>query len=469
MHSSKASRGVATLLIAAMAWGLTGCGGGSGNGASVSAPTNNPTSDSAQTCSLTEQKTWLRNYMADEYLWYSSLGTPDATATSIETYFKSLLYAEVDRYSYVESTAQFDQFYTEGNYVGYGYTLAWADAAQTVLKVRWVEPQSPLGLAGLQRGETIVSIDGYSPAQVVAGTPARVSSPGIPRNFVVRDATNAVRSFTVNSAQYPFVSVPITRILERNIAGRNVKVGYLVYQQFVDGSAAGLASAFSAFAAAGISELVIDLRYNGGGSISVARDLASMVTGTARAGKTFVELRHNALHPEKNSRYLFAASGDPLPAPPLEGLSRVTIITAEGTASASELLINGLAPYHSLLLVGERTFGKPYGFFPVDHCNLTYSVVNFEAVNALGQGGFNTGIAPTCEVPDDLDHALGDPEERRLSAALHYLIQGVCPPAASSRVASTLRLTQANARANAGENAFGEVPRPRLWANRSYR
>jgi hypothetical protein len=111
-----------------------------------------------------------------------------------------------------------------------------------------------------------------------------------------------------------------------------------------------------------------------------------------------------------------------------------------------------------VVLIGATTYGKPYGFLPVDACDLTYNAVNFESVNALGEGGYNSGIAPTCEVPDDLDHQLGDPAEGRLAAALSYVKTGACP----ARIAA-LRSGASGSRLL--DNAFGEVPRQRMLAD----
>jgi C-terminal processing protease CtpA/Prc len=446
-------RPISTLMLALGLVVLSACGG-NGDAADAGATAL----EAPVSCSVADQRSWLRGYMADQYFWFDRMGKANAAAPDLTAYFKSLLYPVVDRYSYTEPTTQFVQFYKDGTYVGYGYSLAWSDTTNTSLKVRQVEPLSPVGLAGLRRGETVISIDGYGAAQIAAGTLPRVNDPGIARTFVVRNAAGEIRTFTVMSQEYPYVSVPASGVLTQEVGASKVKVGYLVYQQFVNGSAAELASAFKAFTDAGVKELVLDLRYNGGGSISVARNVASLVGGLGLAGKTFVQLRYSTRHPENNSTYLFSGSKDELPAPPLEGLSRVIIIAAEGTASASELVINGLKPHIPVVLIGATTYGKPYGFLPVDACDLTYNAVNFESVNALGEGGYNSGIAPTCEVPDDLDHQLGDPAEGRLAAALSYVKTGACP-------ARTATLRSATNSSRLLDNAFGELPRQRMLAD----
>ena len=442
---------------------LAACGGGGGGGGgpapAVVAAEPSPPLAAPASCSVADLRSWLGGYMADQYYWYDKLGQANNTAASMDSYFNSLLYQGVDRYSYTESTAEFIQFFSTGTFVGFGYSLAWSDASQTLLKVRQVEPLSPVGLAGLKRGETIVSIDGYSPAQIVAGTPGRVSSAGIARNFVVRNAAGVQRAFSVVSAEYRYTSVPVSSVLTQPIGGLQVKVGYFVYQQFVNGSAGELATAFNAFAAAGVRELIVDLRYNGGGSVNVARNLASMIGGSGLDGKTFVQMRYNARHPEYNFNYSFTSSAAALPAPPLEGLSRLFIIGAEGTASASELVINGLRAHTTVVLIGATTYGKPYGFQPRDACGITYNAVNFESFNALGQGRYGSGIAPDCPVPDDLDHALGDVSEARLAATLAFMQTGSCPVSAAPLAVQR--------RAGAAgwaplDTAFGEVPVRRM-------
>lgn len=438
---------------------LAACGGGGGTAPAVGAAESNPPLAAPASCAVADQRNWLAGYMSDQYYWYDKLGQANGAAASMDSYFNSLLYQGVDRYSYTEPTAEFVQFFSTGTYVGFGYSLAWSDASQTLLKVRHVEPLSPVGLAGLKRGETIVSIDGYNPAQIVAGTPGRVSSAGIPRNFVVRNPAGEQRSFSLVSAEYRYTSVPVSSVLTQSVGGLPVKVGYIVYQQFVNGSAGELATAFNAFAAAGVKELIVDLRYNGGGSVNVARNLASMIGGSRLDGKTFVQMRYNARHPEYNFNYSFTSSAGALPALPLEGLSRVFIIGAEGTASASELVINGLRAHTQVVLIGATTYGKPYGFQPRDACGITYNAVNFESFNALGQGGYSSGIAPDCPAPDDLDHALGDIAEARLAATLAFMQTGSCPVSAAPLAVQ--RRAGAADRAPLS-TAFGEVPVKRM-------
>ena len=440
------------------------CGGGGGG--TTPAPT--PQEPSAGTppapapqeppedpavCSVSGQRLSVRGFMQDQYFWHDQLGTPDTAATSMDAYFRSLLYKPADRYSYTESTASFDELFNQGTRTGYGYTLVWADAAQTVLRVRSVEPLSPVGQAGLARGDQVLAIDGFTPAQIAQGLPRPVTQAGVTRTFRVRSA-GTERTITVQSAQYALSPVQGSTVLDATRAGAPVKVGYLAYHQFVGYSRNALAQAFRSFYYAGVQELVVDLRYNGGGSVTVARDLASMIGGARTSDKLFTYLRFNSKHPENNQSIPFTTP-EALNAFALPNVSRVVVLTSRETASASELVINGLRPFMEVVLVGDTTYGKPYGFAPRDYCGTTYNAVNFESLNAVGEGRFTSGLAAQCPAADDLGRALGDPQEGRLRAALSYIANGRCEAAAPQSLSSGVQRSP----------AFGETVAPRMFVD----
>lgn len=455
-----------TLALATL---LAACGGGADAPASPSAeapPVASPAPSSVPppgaapappqdaACSAAGQRESLLAYMQDQYYWPTQAGNPQAAG--IDAYFRSLLFKPTDRYSYSEPTATYDQTFIFGRRLGYGYTLAWADAAQTVMKVRQVEPQSPVAAAGLQRGDTILAIDGQPPARIAAGALPAVTAKGAPREFRIRSGAGAERVLTVLSDEFALNAVTATRTLDVTRGGEQVKVGYLAYQQFVTYGFIELGDAVRALNAAGVKELVLDLRYNGGGSVNVARDLASMIGGARTAGQMFADLRFNSLHPEKNLSIRYTSIPQALPAPPIEGLQRIVVIASASTASASELLVNGLRPFMPVVLVGETTFGKPYGFAPRDACGTTFNAVNFEAFNSQGVGGFTAGFAPDCPVPDDLTRQPGDPREARTRAALYYIANGRCEAAAPQSEAVTPPRAAA---------VFGEKVSPRMYVD----
>lgn len=417
---------LALLLLAAL---LQACGGGGGDAAPP------PT---AEACTIANQRQSLREFMQEQYYWYRDMPAPDERAATMDAYFQSMLVRPLDRFSYSQPTEDYQQVFTEGRRVGYGYTLAWSDMARTQLRVRNVEPLSPAARAGLARGDRIQSIDGYTPADVAAGLVPPVTTPGVPRTFTVVTAAGQWKILTVTSEEYLLSPVAATAVLDVPGPAGGAKVGYLAYNQFVTYSREQLRATFVEFAQAGVSELILDLRYNGGGSVGVSRELASLVGGAATASKLYAFLRFNDKQASSTQRQLFqmpeATAGTPL----AEGLRRVFVITGGGTASASELVINGLQPFVDVVLIGEPTYGKPYGFVPFELCGTTYQAVQFESLNALGVGGFTSGFPPTCTVPDDLDHQLGDPAEARIRTALNYAATGSCGAAAALRAPKPL-------------------------------
>ncbi len=447
---------------------LVACGGGGGtslgadtaSAASVAAKlAESPFTPQALSCSVEDQRTWLRGFVSQEYFWNSFASAPNENAATSAAYLDSMLYKPTDRYSGGQATAQFTAFFVDGMRTGFGYSLVWADAAQTLLQVRFVEPLSPVGLAGLVRGDAIVSIDGFNPQDIAAGKLPSVATAGVARTMRVKNLAGVVRDIQISSANYAVSPVLDARVLTTSGGS---KVGYLAYQEFIASSAQALANAVNSFRAAGVSELIIDLRYNGGGSVNVSRNFASMIGGASLNGQLFAGLRYNNKKAENNFNYTFTSNANSLPAAPLSGINRLFFITSASTASASELVINALKPFMPVVSIGSTTFGKPYGSQPRDSCGTTYSLINFDTVNAQGVGGYSSGLLPTCTVADDLSKQLGDPSEARIAAALGYMATGACPATSSSqeKIQSVTVKTPYSATNHIAERIVFEDPRP---------
>lgn len=406
------------LALAASLASLASCGGGDRPVAFPVEP------DPAAACTLDAQRASLAAWMQDQYYWYPQLRAGDGGALDVDTYFRSMLPDPPDRYSYTQSAESFDQLFTTGYRYGYGYTLIWEPATGR-LRVRNVEPLSPVAALGMRRGDTIVSIDGHTPLEIVGGALPPVNTEGVERIFVVADASGAQRSITVHSRFFRLQPVADWQVIDGTRDGQPIRVGYLAYNQFVQYSKSLLGFVVQHMARDGVSEVVLDLRYNGGGAVVTSRDLASMLSGSRTEGAVYAKLLFNDLHADQNITVPFMTAAERF-AQPIEGLKRLVVITSGGTASASEMLINGLRPYMQVVLIGDRTYGKPYGFVPRSECGTIFNAVNFETVNAQGAGGYATGLAVDCPTPDDLDHQLGDPREGRLKAALGYIETGRC-------------------------------------------
>lgn len=390
----------------------------------------------AASCDLPTQQAWLRSYMLDWYLWSGRAPDPAPTGyTTLQSYFDARRFAgdaaaRADVWSYYQDTASYNQFFAEGQTMGYGLFVN-GNERQLPLRVRMTEPQGPAALAGLQRGDRILSVNGVPDTDLIAGDFAVLSPAQAGQQItVVAETATGQRTFVLTAALYTLTPVPATRVLTL-ADGR--KAGYLALKDFIVQAQAPVETAFAEFRAQGATELIVDLRYNGGGRVSTANHLASQVVGAVRAGQLFTELRYNAAHQNANNRFLFSTA----PAP---AFGRVLVLTGARTCSASELIVNGLAPHAQVVTLGGATCGKPYGFNPVASCGNTFSVVTFQSYNAADFADYDDGLAPTCPVAEDFTGTLGDPAEKLTGAAIGYLQTGACPTAgAPPAAAGTLR------------------------------
>jgi len=166
----------------------------------------------------------------------------------------------------------------------------------------------------------------------------------------------------------------------------------------------------------------VDLRYNSGGFLAIARVLADLIGGAVTQGQIFYSLQFNADNAALNETRFFRDTANAV------DMQRVVFITTSSTASASEMVINGLMPFVDVVLIGDTTFGKPVGQLGFQFCGLVLRPVTFRTVNAVGNTDFFGGFPPDCGAADDLDGAFGDPAEASLAEAIYYLENGACSP-----------------------------------------
>jgi carboxyl-terminal processing protease len=416
--------------------GLLGsCGGGS---------------DSIDPCRIEAQRDDLRSYMRSWYLYNREMPDPDRRSFgSIIDYYFALLYRPfseaglpaVDRWSFAQSTESFQQFFGAGQDLGYGLSVAGLDSDPLPLRVRYIAPGSPAERAGLVRGQIIDLINGADPAFIKAdgqGFPAlSPDAVGEELDLRVRDNPAALaRDLTLRAEVFRLT--PVSQVAMLSSPARRT-VGYLHYKDFIAGGAGPtLQAAFLDLRSRGVTELVLDMRYNGGGSVNVSRELASLIAGSSRVNQVYATLQFNAEHQDANFTYAFVDQANAL------GLNRVVVLAGPRTCSASELVVNGLRGVGvNVQIVGGTSCGKPFGFLPYSQCGNTYSAVNFRSVNALGRSDYEAGLAPDCPVVDDLDHPQGRADEALTAAALTLIDTGACPAAAPglARRAATDRLT----------------------------
>jgi hypothetical protein len=455
-------RAFKTALTLMLAGVLAACGGG---GVSTTPP-------APLSCTTAQQQDWLRSYFADWYFWYRLSPSPAPSAsTSVGDYFSSLIYAggdpvpggpaglnwPRDRWSNFESTESFNRFFGDGQTLGYGLAVAGLEvvgAPSQPLYVRYVEPLSPAALAGVVRGDQIMSLNGRAAADLVAAddfSALSARNEGDALLLVLRNA-GVERTLTLTARIFALTPVQRPAVVSTSSGG---KIGYVFVKDMISQARSPLASAFAEFRNQGVSEVIIDLRYNGGGLVSVGSELAGYVGGANDAGKVFASLLYNDRKAaSNNSTFRFP---DPAAAASL-GVRKAYVLAGRRTCSASEQVVNGLRGVGiEVVLVGESTCGKPFGFLPADQCGQTYSVVNFESVNALNQGRYFEGFSATCPVAEDFTRTVGAVGDPLFDTALRHAAGGGCGSLSPDREKPLLRGARAD-RPEPGERQ-GMIPR----------
>jgi carboxyl-terminal processing protease len=426
----------APALLATCALLLSACGGGGGGG--EPAP--------VAVCSADIQKQAVLDVMEGWYLWndepeqqnkYAGLNL--ASYSSADDLLSFLRYRpfEFDRgFSFITTVEADQSFFAEGEFLGFGFSSRFVNPpSNDDLRVIRVFEDSPADQAGIARGYRVLAIDGRSIAEINAAEGVNEAlgpqEAGVSRTFRLRDLAGAEFEASVTKAVFnidPVPDVP-SRIIDVN----GTPVGYINFITFISTAESQLAELFDQFRAQNVANIVIDVRYNGGGRLDTTEYFANLLAGAVANTQVFSRIRYNSARSANDSTLRFQALAQSLPV-----LERVVFITTGGSASASELLPNGLAPFTVVALAGEPTFGKPVGQGAFDYCNDTYRLraVTFEIVNANDEGGYFDGlpqpgssIADLCAAPDDLNFALGDPGEASLAAALAFIDTGACPAA----------------------------------------
>lgn len=421
----------------------------------------------------TDEKMWLRSWTNDLYLWYSEV--PDLNPASYTTpqYFDVLMTPAVtpsgspkDKFHFTLSSAEWFALSQSGAAAGYG--AQWVLISTTPPRravVAYTDPNSPAAPQGqapkLLRGTEILTVDGVD--LVNANDQASIdtlnaglfpTAAGQTHNFTVQDVgSQTARMITMTSAIVISAPVQNTHV----ITTATGPVGYIQFNDHIATAEDQLIDAIETLQAGSVTDLVLDIRYNGGGFLDLASELAFMIAGPGRTtGMTFEQLQFNDKHPttdpvtgqplvpipfHSTTQGIGSTTGQPLPT---LNLGRVFVLSGGNTCSASESIINSLRGIGvDVIQIGSTTCGKPYGFYPQDNCGTTYFSIEFRGVNAAGFGDYTDGFSPNntvsgagtripgCSVADDFTHALGDQAEGRLAAALGYRVSGAaaCGPA----------------------------------------
>ena len=363
--------------------------------------------------------------MKDFYLWRDEIPKMDTTdATDIQTFYYNMLYRSLDHWSFILNKTEYDNM-MNATYYGHGFGTE-LDANGDI-RISYVFDKTQSFNKGLKRGWKIESVNGIVPLSLghldeLLGE----STLGISNSFRFEKEDGSIVSIKLTKEE-----VTMNTILDyRTFVKGSKTIGYVAVQSFMGDSlavATEYANVFSYFNKQGISELIIDLRYNTGGQTEYAELLGNIILGKFRGEYVYSEIVFNDyvndyMKSQGPTVSHFASNANSLN----KELSRIFFLTSASTASASELLISCLSPYVETHLIGSRTAGKRVGMIPLQmkkSDNILVPIM-FEWMNSKREKIKYTGIPVEEQEFDDLMHVLGDENEACLAQALNFIQYG---------------------------------------------
>jgi len=409
-------------MILAVTACLTACGGSGGGGAPAPGPV---------ACSNDGQKQFVLDAMLTWYLWNDRLpnnvniadhATPEDLLTFLTTFSPDDGNGSpIDRFSFINSAAEDSAFFGEGQFEGFGFSSRFVDTDD--LRLTRVFTDSPANTAGLARGQRILELDGRTIAEIEVAEGLDAVFDTTPLEFTMRRPDNSEFTVTIDQDVVTIAPVPQFRIIPlQGTPG----VGYMELATFISTADPRFDIVFGQFAAAGVTDVIIDLRYNGGGLVSTAELLGDYLGGAVAQNLVFSEtLFNDARASANNDIEFFELRGNSI------NLSRLVIVASSSTASASELVTNSMEPHVEVIIVGDDTFGKPVGQIGLAFCEKILRPTSFQTINANGSGDYFDGLPVDCVAADDLNVAVGIDSDPNVVAATGYLASGSCPVTAA--------------------------------------
>jgi C-terminal processing protease CtpA/Prc len=466
---------------------LAGCGGGGGGGESpppvtVTPPTSGtptPTPTPTATCSITARQEWVAARLREFYLYPELLTTVEPSANiSLQDFINRMTARAVAEgrdktgFSYVISIREEDALRNSGAAAGFGIRLSFRERPNSAFVAEAFEG-APALAAGIDRGTEILAIGTSTSnlrlvSEIIAAEGTQgfsnalgPSDPGVARTLRIRNAAGVESTVTVTKASFSLDPVS-DRYGARVLQDGTRRVGYVNLRTFsIDAARSELRQVFANFRSQGITEVVVDLRYNGGGLVSIGELLSNLLGGQRTSSDVMSRTVFNERNAFKNRTTFFAPQAESVPA------TKIAFIGTDGTASASELVMNAFIPYlgPDAALVGSNTFGKPVGQEGFDRaeCDDRARIMSFKTENRDRNGDFFGGLASsfrsTCRAADDLSRPMGDPAEASTRTALDFLAGRSCTPISIGATTQTLTNDQPRLLRPAQPNAVQrEVP-----------
>lgn len=352
--------------------------------------------------------------MKEWYFWYDEM--PDVDVEDYDTpeeLLGALRHLPYDRFSYIASKSEFENV-VQGKYIGHGFGYNFDSEGYP--RVTFVFKDSPLYSEGVRRGWRILTVNGRTIDPLNYKIIFGASEIGVENTIEFLTPSGSTVIITTAKKEIQKNTVLHSDIL--HVAGKTV--AHLVFEGFREPSVDELAGAFGFFKNAGVNEMILDLRYNTGGMISVATLLGSLISGEDTDNKLFFKYLHNDKKTSYDEEVTFAKEPNSL------NLENLIVITSRSTYSASEIIINGLKPYLDVVTIGDATGGKPVGMhvWYSDYADYAFVPICFKIINADGEGDYFNGIPPDSYCEDDITRQFNDREETCLKEAIYYLSTG---------------------------------------------
>lgn len=355
----------------------------------------------------------INELMNTWYLWYDEVPEIDIYQfNNPPDLMEALMYSAIDKWSFVEEKEVIDAIFQEGETFGFGFQIRFDPSNK--LRILYVYENSEAYRQGLRKGFIVQSINGI-PALLFEDYDEFFDENPATYTFEIIDANDVTHEITLSKSIIQENGVFYKNIY--NVSGHST--GYLVYDSFLGYTEDELNEAFAYFKANNISELIVDLRYNQGGYISLAEQFANMVAPLTAIGHPMYTRVHNDIvGPTYDSTTNFSLEDINL------NLDRIFFLTSQFSASASELTINVLEPYMDVFLIGSDTYGKPVGMYGWLFHDWYIYPVTVKLQNADGFGDFFDGLPVDVSASEGLDKDWGDETDPCLSQAFHYISFG---------------------------------------------
>ncbi|BAV08712.1 Peptidase family S41 [Filimonas lacunae] len=467
--------------------------------------TGSRTEFSLDTLYLYASQTWLwydalPSYTTFNPRQYAGYGSSDLAALKKELFdlvqykinpstgqpYEAPIGVNQGKYSFVEAgnltTGRLATVSLEGKGNDLGLELAIVNG--TEVRVRYVNPSSSAAAAGITRGCRIITMNGTA----VSGNSTTLNSALAQSSLPLTAEKPDGSTIDVTLSKSSYVSSPVLKYSV--VTSGSKKIGYIAFARFsvLSGAQEQLDKAFAAFADAGVVDLVIDLRYNGGGYVQTAEYFSNLVAPTSANGYVMYSEQFNGLMQSGKATILASIPYSDANKQPvyingrratyadvdysvqknthnfskkgtLQSVKNVAFIVTGSTASASELLINSLKPYVNVQLVGAKTYGKPVGFFGIGIDQYTVYISQFKSANSKGEGDYFDGFTPGILSADDVTRDFGDVNELALSKAVAWIASGAAPSGGRMQVQGKLVNEQSVSILNSRDNEFNGMIR----------